>query len=329
MDYARLASELLRAARGRSSQPVFSRWLGYRSNVAYAWESGRAYPTAAELLAVFERRGVALPAVFERFAGRTPRWLQAAAPAAPETVAAFLDELRGRQPLSRMAAAAGVSRYALARWLRAESEPRAPDFLRVLDVTSHRVLDFVSLLTDPAALPSVAGLWRKLEASRRAAYELPLSQVVLRSLELSDYRALPRHVPGWISQRLGIAREIEEQSLSLLEQGGHVRLHRGRYEPLVAEVIDLRHDPDRAWLSRGAWTDLARERLAARSPGSYAYNVFGVSARDLERIRELQARHYRELRDLIARSQPVERVALMIQHLIPLDRPAMVEPPAR
>ncbi|HMI92993.1 MAG TPA: DUF4423 domain-containing protein [Polyangiales bacterium] len=328
MDYARLASELMRAARGASSQPAFSRWLGFRSNVAYAWESGRAYPTAAELLAVFERRGVSLRALFERFHGRKPRWLKAAALAAPETVAAFLDELRGRQPLSRLAASAGVSRYALARWLRAESEPRAPDFLRLVDVASHRVLDFVALLTDPAALPSAAESWRKLEASRRAAYELPLSQAVLRSLELSAYRALPRHVPGWISERLGIARELEQQSLGLLEQGGHVRMHEGRYEPLATDVVDLRRDPERAWLSRGAWTDLARERLAARSPGNYAYNVFGVSARDLERIRELQARHFRELRDLIARSQPVERVVLMIQHLIPLDRLPSDEPPA-
>jgi hypothetical protein len=105
-----------------------------------------------------------------------------------------------------------------------------------------------------------------------------------------------------------------------LEQGGHVRLHKGRYEPVATELVDLRRDQARAWHSRAVWTDLARERILARSPGSYAYNVFGVSARDLERIRELQARHFREVRDLIARSQPVERVVLTIQHLIPLDQ---------
>jgi len=133
-------------------------------------------------------------------------------------------------------------------------------------------------------------------------------------------------VPGWISERLGISRALEQQSLELLEAGGHVRLRGRRYEAVATEVIDLRRDPEHAWRSRGAWTDLARERLAARSPGNYAYNVFGVSARDLDRIRELQARHYRELRDLIARSQPVERVVLMIQHLIPLDRSPSDEP---
>ena len=320
MDHSRLGSELLRAARARRSQPAFSRWLGFRSNVAYAWESGRAYPTAAELLAIFERRKVALPASYERFFGRTPRWLHAAPPAAPETVAAFLDELRGRQSLSSLATAVGVSRYALARWLRAESEPRAPDFLRLIDVASHRLLDFVALLVDPATLPSAAEPWRKLEASRRAAYDLPLSQLVLRALELSDYRALPRHAPGWIARRLGITRELEKQCLRLLVQGGHVRSHAGRYESVAHQVIDLRRDPERAWHSRAVWTELAHQRLLARAPGNYSYNVFGVSLRDLERIRELQARHFRELRDLIARSQPVERVVLSVQHLIPLDQ---------
>ena len=178
----------------------------------------------------------------------------------------------------------------------------------------------------PRRCRSAAEPWRKLEASRRAAYDLPLSQLVLRALELSDYRALPEHVPGWIAQRLGIARELEDQSLHLLDQGGHVRVRERRYEPVASEVVDLRRDAERAWHSRGVWTDLARERLAARSPGNYAYNVFGVSARDLERIRELQARHFREVRDLIARSQPVERVVLSIQHLIPLDHPTPNEP---
>lgn len=319
MDCAQLASELLRAARGRSSQPAFSRWLGFRSNVAYGWESGRAYPTGAELLSIFERRGVALPALFEAFMGRSPRWLGRAPAASPETLAAFMDELRGELSLSKLAQAVGTSRYAVARWMRGESEPRAPDFLRVIEDTSHRLLDFVALLTDPGQLPSVADAWRKLEATRRAAYELPLSQLVLRALELSDYRALARHEPGWIARRLGIPPAVETESLSLLQEGGHVRMREGKYEPRGADVVDLRREPERAWQSRQVWTALASERLAARAEGNYAYNVFGVSERDLERIRELQARHFRELRELIRQSQPVERVVLSIQHLIPLD----------
>ena len=57
MDYADVASELVRALRGRRSQTAFSKWLGYRSNVASAWEAGRAFPTASDFFSVLERSG--------------------------------------------------------------------------------------------------------------------------------------------------------------------------------------------------------------------------------------------------------------------------------
>ena len=47
LDFERLSRELLVALRGQRSQVQWSRRLGYRSNVAYAWESGRRWPNAA------------------------------------------------------------------------------------------------------------------------------------------------------------------------------------------------------------------------------------------------------------------------------------------
>jgi DNA-binding transcriptional regulator YiaG len=55
MDYSTLASELVRAVRGRRAQGTVSQRLGFRSNVLYAWESGRSYPTAAEFLRFAEK----------------------------------------------------------------------------------------------------------------------------------------------------------------------------------------------------------------------------------------------------------------------------------
>ena len=57
-DYQRIARDFLRALRGRRSQAAFSRRLGYRTNVAYTWESGRAFPTAATVLNAAVRSGV-------------------------------------------------------------------------------------------------------------------------------------------------------------------------------------------------------------------------------------------------------------------------------
>jgi transcriptional regulator with XRE-family HTH domain len=45
-----LARQFLRAVRGRRSQVAFARRLGYASNVAAEWESGRREPSAADAL---------------------------------------------------------------------------------------------------------------------------------------------------------------------------------------------------------------------------------------------------------------------------------------
>src|SRR3954467_14206436 len=130
MDYESLSSELLRALRGKRSQTAFSKRLGYRSNVAYAWESGRAWPTALGFFDALERSGRKLePALAAFFRVRTGESLKADLTSA-RGVAAFLDDLRGQIAIVDLARAAKRSRFAVARWLKGEAEPRLPDFLR-------------------------------------------------------------------------------------------------------------------------------------------------------------------------------------------------------
>ena len=57
-NYEALASELLRALRGERSQSAFARRLGYKSNIVYSWEAGRAFPTASRALRAAQRTGV-------------------------------------------------------------------------------------------------------------------------------------------------------------------------------------------------------------------------------------------------------------------------------
>jgi hypothetical protein len=68
IDYEALASEVIRALRGERSQLAFSRRLGRASNVVYAWESGRSFPTAAETLRAAALRGHDVRAILARFA---------------------------------------------------------------------------------------------------------------------------------------------------------------------------------------------------------------------------------------------------------------------
>src|SRR4051812_37850292 len=295
MDYESLSSELLRALRGKRSQTAFSKRLGYRSNVAYAWESGRAWPTALDFFGVLERSGrklgPALAAFFRMPAGaRVALDLTSA-----RGVAAFLDDLRGQTAIVDLARSAKRSRFAVARWLKGDAEPRLPDFLRMVECASLRVLDFIACFIDPSTLPSAAKVWRELEIARRAAYEMPWSHAVLRVIELPEYRNLRAHEPGFIAERLRISREEEERCIELLLDTGQLKKQGRRLVAGAALTVDTRGDAARSRDAKAFWTRVALERIEAGTEGTFSYNLFSVSRVDLERIRELHRAYFREL----------------------------------
>jgi transcriptional regulator with XRE-family HTH domain len=317
-DYEALASELLRALRGERSQTAFARRLGYKSNIVYSWEAGRAFPTAAKALWAARRSGVDVPAALLALY-RKPPGGERLDPTSPAGVAQFLSDLRGRATVQQLAQATGKNRFAVARWLKGSAEPRLPDFLRLVEAMTLRLIDLLAGLVDPLALPSLRDAWRELELVRAATYREPWSQAVLRTLELGAYRALPRHEPGWIARRLGIDAGHETRALELLLATGQIQRTTTGYEPLgEARLIDTRRDPRGAQELRVFWSEVALARLREGSEGLYSHSVFGVSERDLQRIRELQRAYYQEVRALIAESQPVERVALLNLQLVPL-----------
>jgi hypothetical protein len=181
-----------------------------------------------------------------------------------------------------------------------------------------RLLDFIASFVDPEVLPSVRARWRELEAARRAAYDAPWSQAFLRALEVSDYRALAQHEPGWLARRLSLDPAEEERCLALLEASGQIALDTGRYTPTGVLTVDTRREPEAGQRLRRFWAEAAVARIDSAPDGAYAYNLFGVSRADLARLRELQLGYFRELRAIVARSEPVEVVALATMQLVPL-----------
>ncbi len=319
MDPSELASELVRAVRGRRSQVALSQRLGFSTNVLYAWESGRSYPTAAEFMRLAERCRIPARRALSRFYVKAPIWLTTmnAVPSAA-AMAAFLRDQRGRTPIVDLAAATGISRFALSRWLKGTSEPRLPDFLHLLQQSTQRLGDWVALFTNPAELPSISRHWLGQQAARRAAYELPWTQPVLRALELEDYRALSRHEPGWVARRLGISEEIERQALETLALSGQISMKARRWCLEDSSPVDLRVEPEAAARQREFWASVAAERVKM-AKGMFAYNICGVSERDLSRLKELQRDFLQQARTIIAQSSPVERVALIQVQLFSLD----------
>jgi transcriptional regulator with XRE-family HTH domain len=319
LDYARLSREFVRAVRGPRSQTALSRRLGYRTNVLYAWESGRRSPTAATVLELLQRSRVDVRARLERFFASPPRWLADTDAKSPAGVAALLREVRGTIPILELARRTGFSRYAIARWLECRAEPHFADFLRLFEAASLRVLDFIALFHDPATLPAAARAWRLLEAHRRAAYDQPWIPAVLLTLELADYARLPEHEPGFIARRLGIPRAEEERCLEILEETGQIRRRGPRFEPVQGMTVDTRPDAVAERRLKQSWAEIGTARLAAGAPGLFSFNVFAVSERDLTKLQELHRAYFRHLRAIVAASTPSERIAVANVQLFALD----------
>jgi transcriptional regulator with XRE-family HTH domain len=318
VDIDLVARRLLVELRGQRSQVQWSRRLGYKSNVAYAWESGRRWPTAAETLRAAARTGIDVHAALTRFYGSPPAWLPAE-PTTREAAAALLDDLRGRAPVAELARRAGVSRYSLTRWLSGQTQPRLPDFLRVIEGASLRLVDFVACFVDPEKIEPLAEAWRHLVARRRGAAELPWTQAILRALELDDYRASPAHERGWVAARLGIEPEVEDSALAFLADTGQVRFTGTHYRP-EGLVVDTRLAPEVGRRLKQHWTEVAAARIRDGAPGQYSYNVFAVSHEDFERIRELHLAYFRALRAVVAGTDRAEVVAVVNVQLVPLEK---------
>jgi DNA-binding phage protein len=320
MDFARISGDWLRLMRGKRSQRGFSKRLGYASNIAYRWETGVCHPLGREALALAKRDGAAGRAALVAFlGGPLPPALRDVDLGTRMGLAQLLRELRGESSLVELARRSGHSRFSIARWLNGEAEPRLPELLAVVEATTFRLLDFLACFTNIERLPSVAEEYRALEAARKTAYDVPWSHAVLRALEISDYRALGRHRPGWLAKRLGISREEEERCLAALATARQIKLEGRLWVVDRSRTIDTRAHPERGRRLKAAWLKVALERLESGVNGIFGYNLMAVSRADLARLRDMHVAYFRSMQALVADSTPSECVVLFNTELFALD----------
>jgi len=308
------AAQVLRALRARRSQRAFSRRLGYRSNVAHDWESGRRMPTAATTLRSCHRLRIKVIDAFERF---QPACAKALGRGPDFDVAAWLSELAGSLAVAELAARSGLSRYAVGRSLRGTTQPKLDDFIALVEAISGRASDLVQELVPITEVPELLGVARQRAAAKRLAFEEPWSAATLRVLETSAYQARGPHEPGYIASRLGFDIAEERAVLAALEAAGVARLRAGRYEVGEPLTVDTQASPDDVRKLRGHWARVGLSRMQQpRAEDWLGYNVISTSAQDLERVREVLRRAFREIRAIAAASEPAESVALLNLHLV-------------
>jgi transcriptional regulator with XRE-family HTH domain len=319
LDIEQLSRELVRHLRGRRSQLAFSRHLGFGSNACQSWELGKRYPQASVFLNMAQRSKLPIVDAIARFLQQPSEWLRVRDASAPQAVTALLLDLRGDRRISELAAAADANRATLSRWLQGNGEPRLPDLLQLVQAATHRLLEFVGLFAAPGELPSTRPAWEDLERQRRLAFDLPMSHAVLRALELTSYQRLARHQEGFIAGLLGISLDDERHYLAELARAGQIHKQRGAWRIKRVLTIDTRSDPDENRRLKQYWTQLGAERIGRSDPGLFCYNVFSVSEADYRRLSEMHLAYFEELRAIVGKSAPPERVVVANLQMFALD----------
>ncbi len=311
------ASELMRAVRGKRSQVAFARRLGYRANPITDWENGRRFPTAAEALRAACRAGIDVSDALGRFHAAKPPTQSELVAGAPLQLAGWLSALRGSTPIGEVAGRADRSRFAIARWLRGEAEPRLPDFLRLIDAITGRLPDLVAELVAIENVPTLFARHRTAAAAKRLAFEEPWTEAVLRLIETTTYRARAAHDAAWIGAQLDVNEQDIARCVERLAAAGIVQEDGAHYRVAGTLTVDTRSDPAAVRPLLAHWCAVA---LARHGRGDatdlFAYNVFSVNHADLARVRELLRSTFRELRTIVAASEPSEVAALVNLQLI-------------
>jgi transcriptional regulator with XRE-family HTH domain len=311
-----VASQLMRAIRGPRSQVAFARRLGYRGNPVTDWERGCTEPTAEEMLRACERTGIDVRRALQRFGNISIEVTQDR-----HAVGPWLRALAGVSP-TELARRVGRSRSSVSRWLSGAAQPRLSEFLLLVDAATGRLPDLVSELVSIDAVPALKARHQAQLAARRLAFDAPWTEAVLRLIETRAYAA-GDHDASWLAQVLGIATEDVAACLTLLEAAGLVRRDGRHWVHAAGLNVDTRGGKEALHALKAHWASVAAERARApRRDDLHAYNVLSVSTADLERIQELLRDTYREVRAIVAASDPAEQVALLNVQLLRWPVPA-------
>jgi len=238
------------------------------------------------------------------------------APLIHQGVHAWLEALRGHTPQSHIARRSGRSRHQIRRWLSGESEPRVPDFLCLIHALTGRAQNWVAAFVDMESVPALLGIWRAARAAARLAYDAPWSSAVRVVIGTEAYR---KHgSDDWLCHSLGLAPGALNNAIEALLEAGLAERRGSLLVPISTFTVDASaSDADRLRL-KIHWARVAADRAGRGHPGDLtSVNLVTLSEADLERVRELQRAYFRELRSLVAASEPEQTAALVVMQVLP------------
>jgi transcriptional regulator with XRE-family HTH domain len=319
MNYDALASEIVRALRGERSQSALNRKLGFRGNQVQRWEAGTRKVSWLDFLKLCEASSVDLTRHMVRF-------LSGACD--PADTAVLVERIIGGATLADLARETGISRFALARWMQGKSVPNLSDMLCLIQACQYVVFEFLAGFVDLKSLPSAKAEWDERQKRKQVYYRRPVVAAVLCVLRLDEYKALPKHEPGYIARKVGLAPEEEQDVIAELRAVGKITWN-GTHFVSIEEHLELTDSKDfrtfvAYWLRRAL--DYTLSLPNPHPVLGFGMEIHPTSAATLRKLREEYLVFYGRVRALLAQDHgPRDRVYVFNSLFFDLDRGARME----
>src|SRR5690606_15676832 len=104
----------------------------------------------------------------------------------------WLAAQRGAQRLTEVATKSELSRYSVGRFLTGQSQPRLPQFLRLIEALTQRADEFVDAWVGIENVPALRPRFERVQAARQAMVQQPLCLAAMCLLDTRAFRDMPR-----------------------------------------------------------------------------------------------------------------------------------------
>lgn len=164
------------------------------------------------------------------------------------------------------------------------------------------LVEFVAEMISIESIPSLKEDYAIHLIEKKLNYKYPFLGAVLRCLELKDYQSLPRHVDGFISQKLLISLAQEREILADMLRVKIIKKENEKYAS-NSEHIDTRGDfvglmnIKKYWLNRAL--DFSNQLSKAPEKSFLGYNVMSVSPKARKEIEAKYFQFFQEIRSIV------------------------------
>lgn len=306
MDYKILRRELLQIIRGDRSQTFINRRLGFKFNQVYRWESGYTAISWTDFLKVTSICHVDIESTLKKILLYQDK---------PERYDLLIKHVIGESSVTRIAAILGKSRFTIARWLKAESEPTLQDMLSLFHLQALVLGEFLEFIAPIDRFSKLDSQVKRPLLQRQLFYSEPRVGAVIRCFELKNYLELPKHQEGFIAQKLGIDINDEREMIRKMRNAGVIKKLKGKYRVQIRR-IDTMGDFIRNTNLKKYWAQVGcnyLEKLKAPPKDSlFGYHVFSASPQTCRKIQKAMMDFHAQVKALIGSdNQAAEELLVM------------------